>query len=130
MFDRRVIDGAVVGHRIRVGAPGCGLRKVQTGFVRQYALGIVLGVGACCSLHAREGATDDGAQDTERTTAVPVPDGPGATPARAPGCDCIRAAVARRRARQTARVEWSIGAAAMIATLALAITIAVRFHTR
>ena len=44
VIDNRVIDGAVngVGRLARVS--GSGLRRIQTGFVRQYALGIVLGV--------------------------------------------------------------------------------------
>jgi NADH-quinone oxidoreductase subunit L len=42
-FDTRVIDGAVVGIASITRRAGTGLRKVQTGFVRQYALGIVLG---------------------------------------------------------------------------------------
>ena len=46
LFDRRVIDGAVVGIASTVRRAGMGLRKVQTGFVRQYALGIVLGAVA------------------------------------------------------------------------------------
>jgi len=46
VVDTKVIDGAVngVGRLSRVAAGG--LRKVQTGFVRQYALGIVLGLVA------------------------------------------------------------------------------------
>jgi NADH-quinone oxidoreductase subunit L len=43
VFDRKVIDGAVVGVASSVRRAGNGLRKVQTGFVRQYALGIVVG---------------------------------------------------------------------------------------
>jgi NADH-quinone oxidoreductase subunit L len=43
VFDRKVIDGAVVGIASTVRRAGSGLRKVQTGFVRQYALGIVVG---------------------------------------------------------------------------------------
>jgi NADH-quinone oxidoreductase subunit L len=46
VFDRRVIDGAVVGLASSVRRAGTGLRKVQTGFVRQYALGIVVGAVA------------------------------------------------------------------------------------
>jgi NADH-quinone oxidoreductase subunit L len=42
-FDKRVIDGAVVGVAVAIRQGGLGLRKIQTGFVRQYALGIVLG---------------------------------------------------------------------------------------
>jgi NADH-quinone oxidoreductase subunit L len=46
VFDNRVIDGAVNGlGRLARGA-GSGLRRIQTGFVRQYALGIVLGAVA------------------------------------------------------------------------------------
>jgi NADH-quinone oxidoreductase subunit L len=43
VFDRRVIDGAVVGTASAVRRAANGLRKVQTGFVRQYALGIAVG---------------------------------------------------------------------------------------
>ena len=44
VVEKGVIDGAVNGvGRLARGAGG-GLRRVQTGFVRQYALGIVLGV--------------------------------------------------------------------------------------
>jgi NADH-quinone oxidoreductase subunit L len=46
VFDRRVIDGAVMGIASSVRRAGSGLRKVQTGFVRQYALGIVVGAVA------------------------------------------------------------------------------------
>jgi NADH-quinone oxidoreductase subunit L len=43
VIDTKVIDGAVNGvARLARGAGG-GLRKIQTGFVRQYALGIVVG---------------------------------------------------------------------------------------
>ena len=42
-FDRQVIDGAVVGTASAVRRAGAGLRKIQTGFVRQYTLGIVVG---------------------------------------------------------------------------------------
>jgi NADH-quinone oxidoreductase subunit L len=46
VFDNKVIDGAVNGvARLARGAGG-GLRKIQTGFVRQYALGIVIGAVA------------------------------------------------------------------------------------
>ncbi|HTT85927.1 MAG TPA: NADH-quinone oxidoreductase subunit L, partial [Acidimicrobiales bacterium] len=46
VFDNRVIDGAVnaVGRLAR--GVGGGLRRLQTGFVRQYALGIVVGTVA------------------------------------------------------------------------------------
>jgi NADH-quinone oxidoreductase subunit L len=43
VFDRQVIDGAVVGIASVTRRVGTGLRKIQTGFVRQYALGIVFG---------------------------------------------------------------------------------------
>jgi NADH-quinone oxidoreductase subunit L len=46
VFDSVVIDGAVNGvARLARGAGG-GLRRIQTGFVRQYALGIVIGAVA------------------------------------------------------------------------------------
>jgi NADH-quinone oxidoreductase subunit L len=46
VFDNKVIDGAVNGvARLARGAGG-GLRRIQTGFVRQYALGIVIGAVA------------------------------------------------------------------------------------
>jgi len=44
VVEPRVIDGAVTGTARLTGALGAGLRRVQTGFVRQYALGIVLGL--------------------------------------------------------------------------------------
>jgi NADH-quinone oxidoreductase subunit L len=43
-FDRRVIDGAVNGVAALVRGLGGGLRHVQTGFVRSYALGVAAGV--------------------------------------------------------------------------------------
>ena len=46
VIDPKVIDGAVNGvGRLARGA-GAGLRRIQTGFVRQYALGIVVGAVA------------------------------------------------------------------------------------
>ncbi len=42
-FDSKVIDGAVNGVARLARGSGARLRRVQTGFVRQYALGIVLG---------------------------------------------------------------------------------------
>jgi NADH-quinone oxidoreductase subunit L len=46
IFDRDVIDGAVNGvGRLARGAGGS-LRRIQTGFVRQYALGISIGAVA------------------------------------------------------------------------------------
>jgi NADH-quinone oxidoreductase subunit L len=43
-FDSTVIDGAVDGVAAVVRGSGGGLRKVQTGFVRSYALGVAVGV--------------------------------------------------------------------------------------
>jgi NADH-quinone oxidoreductase subunit L len=43
-FDLKIIDGAVNGVAWLVRSAGDSLRRVQTGLVRQYALGIVLGV--------------------------------------------------------------------------------------
>jgi NADH-quinone oxidoreductase subunit L len=43
VFDLRIIDGAVNGIARLFRGMGTGLRKVQTGLVRQYALGVVLG---------------------------------------------------------------------------------------
>ncbi len=43
VIEAKVIDGAVNGVGRVTRAAGGGLRRVQTGFVRQYALGIVLG---------------------------------------------------------------------------------------
>ncbi len=43
VVDNRIIDGAVNGVGRLARQVGSGVRKVQTGFVRQYALGIVLG---------------------------------------------------------------------------------------
>jgi NADH-quinone oxidoreductase subunit L len=46
LFDTRVVDGAVMGVARLARGTGASLRRVQTGFVRQYALGIVLGLVA------------------------------------------------------------------------------------
>jgi NADH-quinone oxidoreductase subunit L len=46
VFDSKVIDGAVNGMARLARGAGGGLRKIQTGFVRQYALGIVIGAVA------------------------------------------------------------------------------------
>jgi NADH-quinone oxidoreductase subunit L len=43
-FDRTVVDGGVVGVSRLVGLVGTGVRRVQTGFVRSYALGLAAGV--------------------------------------------------------------------------------------
>jgi NADH-quinone oxidoreductase subunit L len=43
-FDRTVIDGGAVGVGKLVALVGRGLRHVQTGFVRSYALGVAAGV--------------------------------------------------------------------------------------
>jgi NADH-quinone oxidoreductase subunit L len=43
-FDRRIVDGAVNGLATVVGQGGRQLRKVQTGYVRNYALGLAGGV--------------------------------------------------------------------------------------
>jgi NADH-quinone oxidoreductase subunit L len=43
VIEAKVIDGAVNGVGRLTRAAGGGLRRVQTGYVRQYALGIVLG---------------------------------------------------------------------------------------
>ncbi|MGH9273840.1 MAG: NADH-quinone oxidoreductase subunit L [Acidimicrobiales bacterium] len=45
-FDRTVIDGAVNGVASLVRGSGKGLRVLQTGFVRSYALGVAVGVVA------------------------------------------------------------------------------------
>jgi NADH-quinone oxidoreductase subunit L len=44
VFDLKIIDGAVNGLARLFRGAGTGLRRLQTGLVRQYALGIVLGV--------------------------------------------------------------------------------------
>ena len=46
MFDARIIDGAVNGVGWLVRETGSGLRRLQTGFVRNYALGVVVGTVA------------------------------------------------------------------------------------
>jgi NADH-quinone oxidoreductase subunit L len=43
VFDGRIIDGAVNGVGWLVRETGTGFRRLQSGFVRNYALGIVLG---------------------------------------------------------------------------------------
>jgi NADH-quinone oxidoreductase subunit L len=45
-FDRTIIDGAVNGVAASVRGGGKGLRVVQTGYVRSYALGLAVGVVA------------------------------------------------------------------------------------
>ena len=44
LFDKRIVDGAVDGVATLVRQGGGQLRKVQTGFVRNYALGLAAGV--------------------------------------------------------------------------------------
>ena len=46
VIDTKVIDGAVNGVAGLTRLVGRGLRRVQTGYVRQYALGVVLGLVA------------------------------------------------------------------------------------
>ena len=46
VFDQKIIDGGVNGVAKIFGSAGTGMRKLQTGLVRQYALGIVLGMVA------------------------------------------------------------------------------------
>ena len=46
VFDQKIIDGGVNGVGRLVGSAGAGMRKLQTGMVRQYALGIVVGMVA------------------------------------------------------------------------------------
>lgn len=45
-FDAEVVDGAVNGVAESVGGTGGGLRRIQTGFVGNYALAIGVGVVA------------------------------------------------------------------------------------
>jgi NADH-quinone oxidoreductase subunit L len=44
VVDTKIIDGAVMGTAHLTRSLGSGLRRLQTGFVRQYALGIVIGL--------------------------------------------------------------------------------------
>jgi NADH-quinone oxidoreductase subunit L len=46
VVDARVIDGAVNGTAKLVRSTGSASRKLQTGYVRNYALGIALGLAA------------------------------------------------------------------------------------
>ena len=46
VVDARIIDGAVNGVGWLVRETGHGLRRLQSGFVRNYALGVVLGTVA------------------------------------------------------------------------------------
>ena len=46
VIDTRVIDGAVNGVATAVKSVGTQVRRVQTGYVRNYALGIALGLAA------------------------------------------------------------------------------------
>ena len=43
VIEPKVIDGAVTGVAVAIRRSAEGLRKVQSGFVRQYALAMVLG---------------------------------------------------------------------------------------
>jgi NADH-quinone oxidoreductase subunit L len=43
-FDRTIVDGAVNGIGALTGDAGRGLRRIQTGRVQNYALGIALGL--------------------------------------------------------------------------------------
>jgi NADH-quinone oxidoreductase subunit L len=43
MFDRQGVDGVVEGTALGVGGTGSVLRLVQTGFVRSYALSLLIG---------------------------------------------------------------------------------------
>jgi NADH-quinone oxidoreductase subunit L len=52
VIDNRVIDGAVNGLGSLVRRTGDGARRVQTGFVRNYLLGIVLGLVAILAFMA------------------------------------------------------------------------------
>ena len=58
--DHGVIDGAVNGVGRAFRGAGGGLRKVQTGLVRNYALAIVLGVVGAALFLDDEGDADDG----------------------------------------------------------------------
>ena len=46
VFDQKILDGGVNGVAKLFGAAGTGMRKLQTGLVRQYALGIAAGMVA------------------------------------------------------------------------------------
>ncbi|MGH3266164.1 MAG: hypothetical protein ACRDNS_29695, partial [Trebonia sp.] len=46
VVDNRIIDGAVNGAASIVRTTGSGARRIQSGFVRNYALGIALGLAA------------------------------------------------------------------------------------
>ena len=56
VLDTKVIDGAVNGVGSTVRTAGARLRRVQTGYVRNYALGIGLGVVAVLAFMATRGA--------------------------------------------------------------------------
>ena len=52
MVDVRIIDGAVNGTAQLAKATGNAARKLQTGYARNYALGIAIGMAAHHRLHA------------------------------------------------------------------------------
>ena len=56
VLDAKVVDGAVNGVGSVVRAAGTRLRRVQTGYVRNYALGIGFGVVAVLAFMATRGA--------------------------------------------------------------------------
>ena len=99
VFDAKVIDGAVNGVGWLVRETSLGFRKLQTGFVRNYALGIVLGTVALLRLpHDLGGplmhepsATSRSSLRSSSTPAigaldrVPPPVGPGRSRSRAVG---------------------------------------------
>jgi NADH-quinone oxidoreductase subunit L len=49
-FDRNVVDGAVNGVAALVRGGGGGLRRLQSGYVRNYALGVAVGAIALVSV--------------------------------------------------------------------------------
>ena len=59
MSTAKGIDGAVNGIGAGFRAAGGGLRRLQTGLVRNYALGIVFGTVLLRRLHVRAGGVRD-----------------------------------------------------------------------
>ena len=120
VIDNKVIDGAVNGVGRLARAVGGGLRRVQTGFVRQYALGIVLGAAVAAGLDDLEGGvmTHDTAFPF-LTVLVLLPAGAALAAALVP------ASLGERGPRGR---SYTVGMGGSLATLALAVTIAVRYQ--
>ena len=105
VFDQKIIDGAVNGIARGFGAAGTQVRKLQTGLVRQYALGIVLGDRRVADL-GRDPGGDLGVGGFPILTAIIVTPMlgalAGAAHAGAPARDRPRGRASSRRSRRSA----------------------------